>query len=37
MSDVFSFAVIMWELLTWQVPYTGYYSVQVQLVCWLAG
>jgi hypothetical protein len=29
-SDVFSFAIIMWEMLTWQVPYTGYFSVQVR-------
>ncbi len=29
-SDVFSFAIIMWEVLTWQVPYTGYFSVQVR-------
>ena len=28
-SDVFSFAVIMWEMLTWQIPYTGYFSLQV--------
>ena len=29
-ADVFSFAVIMWEMLTWQIPYTGYFSLQVR-------
>eukprot|EP00798_Chlamydomonas_sp_ICE-L_P010698 gene10698-12394_t len=28
-ADVFSLAIIMWEMLTWQIPYTGYFSVQV--------
>jgi hypothetical protein len=28
-SDVFSFAVVMWELLTWQQPYEDMMSVQV--------
>eukprot|EP00955_Chlamydomonas_euryale_P106071 365679-Chlamydomonas_euryale.AAC.31 len=28
-ADVFSFAIIMWEMLTWQIPYTGYFSLQV--------
>ena len=36
-SDVFSFAIIMWEMLTWQIPYTGYFSLQVRGVRWWAG
>ncbi|GAX81452.1 hypothetical protein CEUSTIGMA_g8881.t1 [Chlamydomonas eustigma] len=28
-SDVFSFSIIMWEMLTLQIPYTGYFSLQV--------
>ena len=31
-GDVYSFAIIMWEMLTWQIPYTGYFSVQVSCV-----
>jgi len=29
MADVFSFAVVMWEMLTWQQPYEDMMSVQV--------
>lgn len=29
-SDVFSFAIVMWELLTWQQPYEEMMSVQVR-------
>lgn len=28
-SDVFSFGIVMWELLTWQQPYEEMMSVQV--------
>lgn len=28
-ADVFSFAVVMWEMLTWQQPYDDMMSVQV--------
>jgi hypothetical protein len=28
-ADVFSFAVVMWEILTWQQPYEDMMSVQV--------
>ena len=31
-SDVFSFAVVMWELLTWQQPYEDMMSVQVRML-----
>ena len=31
-SDVFSFAIIMWEMLTWQIPYTGYFSLQASVM-----
>lgn len=30
-ADVFSFAVVMWELLTWQQPYEDMMSVQVTI------
>lgn len=28
-ADVYSFAIIMWELLTWQQPYKDMMSIQV--------
>lgn len=28
-ADVFSFAIVMWEILTWQQPYEDMMSVQV--------
>lgn len=31
-ADVFSFAVVMWEILTWQQPYEDMMSVQVGLM-----
>lgn len=29
-ADVFSYAIVMWELLTWQQPYEEMMSVQVR-------
>ena len=32
-GDVYSFAIIMWEMLTWQQPYEEMMSVQVRRGC----